>query len=66
MDKYTISDKDAEGGGDVTNNYYIMAQDAQTFRDFARRNPGVFREQFTRAVEENDQSVRAAVKTAAR
>jgi hypothetical protein len=66
LDKYVVSDKETEGGVSTINHYYIMAQDAQTFRDFARRNPSVFREQFTKAIEENDPRVKSAVKTAAR
>jgi hypothetical protein len=66
LDKYVISDKDDAGVGQTVNNIYIMAQDAKTFRDFARRNPSVFREQIIRAIQDNDKSVKSALKTAVR
>jgi hypothetical protein len=66
LDKYVISDKDGTDAGQTVNNIYIMAQDAKTFRDFARRNPSVFREQIIRAIQDNDKSVKSALKTAVR
>ena len=66
LDKYTISDKDGGGGGGNTYNYYILAQDPKSFRDFARRNTAVFREMFSKGLEENDPRMRRAVKTAVR
>ena len=43
-----------------------MAQDAKSFRDFARRNKGTFGEQIISLVEDNNPRLKAAIKTAAR
>ena len=66
LDKYVVSEKgdERQSGGDI--NVYIMAQDAKSFRDFARRNKGTFGEQIISLVEDNNPRLKAAIKTAAR